>query len=271
MRPTKKVTLINRTQAAVNIFALTFAFCVNAAVKTTLVSKTDLAAINTDMVDSSVEVEATIKSVTPPREGTKAPYRFELSDATGSMTLVIWPDLYETIKSQSPLAAGDVVHVSAKVSMYRDSLQLQIHDATDVKVVTKAVVEKPASEPIPPAVTNSTPPAAPSAPATPSQPSAPGTTPVASITAAMVGKDVTILATITEVREPRSERAPYTVTLTQDTGRIALVYWSDMQPQLKDKIKTGNRVRVNGQVSDYRGALQLKIHTAADVAVVSGS
>jgi DNA/RNA endonuclease YhcR with UshA esterase domain len=255
-------------RTALNIFVLTLAFgalCAKAAVKTSLVSKTDLAAINTDMVDSPVEVEAAIKTITPPREGSKAPFRIELSDATGSMMLVIWPDIYETIKAQSPLSAGDVIHVSGKVTMYRDSLQLQIHEATDVKTVTKAVAEKAAPSPAPvPA-----PAAEPKPTAAPAQ-LADGTTPVASLTPAMVGKDVTVQAAITEVREPREgSKAPFIVTLTQDNGHVALVYWSDMQPQLKDKIKVGNRVRVKAQVSDYRGALQLKIRNAADVTVVT--
>jgi DNA/RNA endonuclease YhcR with UshA esterase domain len=275
IRLTKRVIFQTRTLTALNIFVLSFVLGIagaDAAVKTSEVNKTDLAAVNTDMVDSTVEVEATIKSITPPREGSRAPYRFELTDSTGSITLVIWSNLYETIKSQSPLSAGDVVHVSGKVSMYRDSLQLQIAEAGNVKVLKKGPADKPSAEPAPAAAPPPAPAAPAKAPATTEQPAAPGTTPVASITAALIGKDVTVLATISEVREPREgSRAPYMVTLTEDAGHIVLVYWSDMQPQLKDKIKVGNRVRINGQVSDYRGTLQLKIRSATDVTVVSGS
>jgi DNA/RNA endonuclease YhcR with UshA esterase domain len=267
---------MSRTRVALDIFVLSLAIGIPsapAAVKTTAINKTDLAAINTDLVNSPVEVEATIKSITPPHEGSRAPYRFELTDGTGTITLVIWTNLYETIKTQSPLSTGDVIHVNGTVTMYRDSLQLQIHDTGDLRVVTKAVTDVPASELKPSAPAAPAPAAEPkaAAPQSSTPPAAPSTTPLATITPDMVGKDVTVVATITEVHEPRSERAPYTVTLTQDDGHITLVYWSDMQPQLKDKIKAGIRVRINGQVSKYREMLQLKIHNAADVTVVTGS
>jgi len=259
-----------KTRTCVNIFVLTIGLGIipsptflrsDAAVKTSP-SKTELANINTDMIDSQVDVEASIKSITPPREGSKAPFRIELADTTGSITLVIWPDIYESLKTKSPLSTGDVIHVNGKVTMYRDSLQLQIREAADVKIVTKAATDEPASKPATP-----TPAAIPAAAPTPPAPA--GTTSLASITSAMVSQDVTVQATISEVREPRSERAPYTVTLSQENTRMPLVYWSDMHPQLKDKIKVGNQVRIQGQVSEYRGTLQIKIRNASDVTIVS--
>jgi len=242
-----------------------------AAVKTTPSSKTDLASINTDMIDSPVEVEATVKSVTPPREGSKAPYRVSLADSTGVITLVIWPDLYETLKTQSPLSTGDLIHVSAKVTMYRDNLQLQIHDASDLKIVTKATAENVTNAPTP----TPSPSAAKSeeksktAAASQPQPVAPGTTSLDSLTPAMLNQDVTVQAEITEVREPRSERAPYVVTLTQGSAHVPFVYWSDMQAQLKEKIKVGNQIRLKAQVAEYRGTLQLKIRSTSDLTVVT--
>ena len=242
-----------------------------AAVKATPSSKTDVASINTDMIDSPVEVEATVKTITSPREGSKAPYRFSIADSTGVITLVIWPDLYETLKTQSPISTGDVIHVSAKVTMYRDNLQLQIHDASDLKIVTKATAENVTNAATPTPSPAPTKPEEKSKAATVSQPqpTAPGTTSLESLTSAMLGQDVTVQAEITEVREPRSERAPYVITLTQGTAHVPFVYWSDMQPQLKEKIKAGNQIRLKAQVTEYRGTLQLKVRSASDVTVVT--
>lgn len=242
---------------------------VEAAVKTTPSNKTDLASITTDMVDSNVEVETTIKSITPPPEGSRAPVKIELTDATGTMTLVVWPDMYETLKAQSPLSTGDVIYLNAKVATYRDNLQLKIQAPTDVKIVRKAEPEKPAAEAAAP--TTPTPPIQPPTPALPPQPVASATTtPLAGITTAMIGKPVTVQATITEIREPREgSKAPYTVTLTQDNTHVPLVCWSDQYKSIKDKLKVGTRVRINGQVSEHRGTLQLKIRSAADVTTVT--
>ncbi len=242
-----------------NIFVLSlaaaglFASPSRGAVKTTPVSKTDLAAITPAMLDSNIEVEATVKSITPPPEGSRAPVRIELADDTGKITFVIWPELYETVKTQSPFATGDLIHLNARVTTYRDNLQLQIHDASDVRIVRKAAAEKPAAEPTP---------------AAPAAAAPPGTTPLAQITAAMIGKEVTVEASVAEVREPRSERAPYTVTLAQGDAHLPLVYWSETQKQLKTQPKVGNRVRVTAQVSEYRGTLQLRLSNAAGLAVL---
>jgi DNA/RNA endonuclease YhcR with UshA esterase domain len=157
-----------------------------AAVKTaptapaTPASKTDLGSINESLEDKAVEIEATVKSILPPREGSKAPVRINLSDATGSMTLVVWADIFDVIKSQSPIDVGSTVHATARVSKYKDNLQLKIKSATDIKSVTKPVATESHTE-------------APS-PAAPAEPaSAAGDlAPVANITTAMMNHDVTV-------------------------------------------------------------------------------
>lgn len=247
---------------AMALFAATPAQRTHAAVKTAPTSKTDLGSINNGLVDSTVEVEGTVKSISPPRDGSKAPVRIELNDGTGTMNLVIWPDVYDVIKAQSPMAPGTVVHASVKVSNYKEKLQLQVHAASDLRVVPKTE-----SEPAKPAAEASTPAAAPAE--TPATSPAAGATPVSAITTAMLNKDVTVQATITEIREPRSDKAPYIVTLAQDNARISLVFWSDLQTQIKDHLKVGNVIRVNAQVGEHRGTLQIKLRNAADLTLVS--
>ena len=240
-----------------------------AAVRTMPSNRVELGSINTDMVDSNVEVEATIKSITLPHEGSRAPVKIELADATGNLTLVVWPDMFENLKAQSPLSDGDVIYINAKVTTYRNDLQLQIHAPSDVRIVSKSEPEKPTAEAAAPAAPN--PPAA-TTPAPPSQPATPETTtPLADITTAMIGKTVTVQAIIAEIREPSSERAPYLVTLTQNNTQIPLVYWSDLQKRIKIQPKVGDRVRVNGQVSEYRGTLQIKLSTPSGLAILTGS
>jgi len=276
MRPQNRVNII--------VLVITFGFLIaprnsrlEAAVRTTPSNKIDLASINTDMVDSNVEVETTIKSITPPGEGSRAPVKIELADATGTLTLVVWPDMYETLRTQSPLSTGDVVTINAKVTTYRNDLQLQIYAPTDVKIVSKAVPEKPTSEAsapaaaTPPQTTTPVPPV-PVTPAAPPQPAtSETTTSLADITTAMIGKSVTVQATISEIREPHSERAPYIIALTQNSAQVSLVCWSDQYIQIKDKLKVGTRVRINGQVTEYRGTLQIKLGSAAGLAVLTGS
>jgi DNA/RNA endonuclease YhcR with UshA esterase domain len=242
--------MTTRLHTGTHIFVLAlglglFGAHLHAAVKTTSINKTDLGSINRGLVDSTVEVEATIKSITAPRAGSNAPVRIELTDATGAMNLVIWPDVYDVIKAQSPLAPGTIIHARAKVTNYKENLQLQVHTAADVKIAPKTEPE----------------------PSTP----APASTPVAAITSAMLDKDVTVQATITEIREPHSDKAPFIVTLAQDNARIPLVFWSDLQTQIKVQLKVGNVVRVKAQVTEHRGTLEIKLRNATDLTVVTAA
>jgi DNA/RNA endonuclease YhcR with UshA esterase domain len=96
-------------------------------------------------------------------------------------------------------------------------------------------------------------------------------TPIGSITKSMIDHEVTVQAVISNVREPGTARAPYLVSLTETGATLPLVYWSEMQPQLVTKVKVGNLVRVTATVSVYRDQLQLQLHSAASLTVVSGA
>ena len=80
------------------------------AVKTKPVSqKVDIKAIESLPVDSIVEVQATVKSISRPREGSKAPYKITIADETGSITLIVWQDAFEVLQSQFDLGTGDTI------------------------------------------------------------------------------------------------------------------------------------------------------------------
>jgi DNA/RNA endonuclease YhcR with UshA esterase domain len=96
----------------------------------------------------------------------------------------------------------------------------------------------------------------------------PAVIPIAKISSSMTNQEVNIEATISNIRTPASERAPYVVTLDQDGATIPLVFWSDFLPALASKVKTGNLIRARVKISDYRGRLQLRLPSAADLVVV---
>jgi len=96
-------------------------------------------------------------------------------------------------------------------------------------------------------------------------------TPVAAITKSMTNHDVTVEAMIASIRAPRSERAPYIVTLTESNASVPLVYWSDMQPQLAPKMKKGNVIRADVTISTYRDNIQLRIKNPDAITLVSAA
>lgn len=94
-------------------------------------------------------------------------------------------------------------------------------------------------------------------------------TSIVDISKSLTNHQVSVQAVISSISEPRSERAPYTVMLTESNAAIPLVYWSDLQPQLGPKVKVGNLIRANVTVSVYRDRLQLRIRNADAVQVIS--
>lgn len=93
-------------------------------------------------------------------------------------------------------------------------------------------------------------------------------TSLASITRSSSNQQVTVQAVVSSIREPSSDRAPYTVTLTEGGATLPLVYWSDIQPQVGPKMKVGNLVRAKVTVNIYRDRLQLRVRTADAVELI---
>jgi DNA/RNA endonuclease YhcR with UshA esterase domain len=98
----------------------------------------------------------------------------------------------------------------------------------------------------------------------------PTLTPLANVTNSMTNREITVQATIANVRAPSPGKTntPYIVTLTQEGATSSLVFWEDIQPPLT-KLKEGNLIRANVKVNEYRGRLQLRLEKAANLEVVS--
>lgn len=210
-------------------------------------AKTDINRIDHSMLDSVVEIQGTIKTISPPREGSKQPYKIKVADETGAITVIIWQNIFEVVKSQYNLAPGDAIRVRAPVSEFRNEVQLTLKNASDLGV-------RPQSGPPGGSATSGGGQAA--------------TTPLASINQSLVGQELTIQAAITDVREPSSEKAPFVVTLTQGEARVPMVFWKDLQERIADKIRVGNVVRAKVQVNQHRDTLQVKLLNAGDIEVV---
>ena len=222
-----------------------------AAVKTAPAPKTDLAAVDASLLDSSVEVEASVKSITKPREGSKAPVRIALADGTGSINLIIWPDVFAVVETQTSLAPGYLVHATVRVSKYRDEIQLTLRAAADIRVLSKPEAAKSSDDTTSPSASTKS------------------LTPLASVNDSLKDQDITIQATISDVRNPTSERAPFIVTLTDGNANIPLVFWTELHDQVKQHIRAGNTIRAKVTVGEHRGTLQVRLRNAQDIESVS--
>ncbi len=250
----------------------------SAAVKAVPVLTSDLASINASITGTMVEVKATIKTITPPREGSRQPFKVNLTDDKSAITLIIWRDLWEALNKQYSLATGDVVEVRALVTEYRNQVQLNLKDITDFQIPGKTPAAVSNAEPsvgrgsnVPPAASTST-----TKPGTNDDVNAPPTpaaqppaepTPLSAVNLAMKGQKILIQALVTEVHEPTSERAPYKVTLSDGTKSVTLVYWKDLQAAVSDRFRAGNTIRATVTVSEYRNNLQLLLGDGKSVEI----
>jgi OB-fold nucleic acid binding domain len=265
---------------------------VSAAVKAVPILNLDLASVNASITGTMVEVKATIKSITPPSEGSGAPFKLKLSDDKASITLIIWRDLWELLNKQYNPVVGDVIALRAVVIEYGGQIQLTLKGVADFEMLAKMPIagsnpEAPAAEnsggpPIAPAPTppsgvseTTNPPSAVAIPAPQPTPVNKNTTafpsppmPLSKVSLSIKGQEIVVQAAVTSVRDPSSESAPYIVTLSDGSANVKLVYWKNFQAEVGLKLRTGNTVRAKVTVGEYRGALELRLADAKSVEVI---
>jgi len=217
--------------------------------------------VTRDKLDSMVEISGTVERFSASRSE-RAPNSFYLKDASGSIRVCIWPDVFEQVASKDALKNGAQVTVSGRVNEFRGNIEVHVRNATDVKIGGATPVAPAAT----PAATPAAVAASASAPATAAAPAA-GITPAGSVTSAMVDKVITIRGTVKSTRKPWNERAPYIIKVADSSGAIDVVFWSDLADKLSEgqKVKEGDAVEVTGRVNDFRGTMQLKLEDPANL------
>jgi DNA/RNA endonuclease YhcR with UshA esterase domain len=266
-------TLIKSISLACSILFALNTVCIGAVKVVT--PKVDIGKIDDALVDQVVVVQGAIKTITKPSEGSRAPYKVNVADETGSINLVVWPDMWDALNAQHELAAGDTVRLTAIVSRYRDELQLKIATANDVEELGKAgtVPQGTVSTSAPPVIVSTAAPPVNVSTTTPpiisTVPARASTMPLSAITESLRESNITVQAAITNIREPTSERAPYVVTLSQGDATMPLVYWTNMLAAVERKMRVGNTIRANVTVGEYRDKTQLRLRDPQTVEVVS--
>ncbi len=126
-----------------------------------------------ETVGSMAVVEGTIVKTTPFSAGVK----FTLDDGSGTVTLLLWQELYASLAARDALVEGTIVRVQGEVAEYRGELEIVPLLPTDVEVIgtvqvamiTPTIPSEAAAEvtaaptPVPtvPSIASSTPPPTP--------------------------------------------------------------------------------------------------------------
>jgi DNA/RNA endonuclease YhcR with UshA esterase domain len=225
--------------------------------------------VTQDKVGQTVEIKGTVKSFQASR-GERSPNSFKLDDGAGSIRVAIWPNVFDQIAQKQAITEGATVRVKGKVSEFRGNLEIHVDSPADLTVEGAGAApavsasSAPAASAAKPAATPAA--AAPAAVA-PAASTAGAVTPIAQITNDKLNQRFTIEGTVASARAPSSDRAPYILKVKDATGSIDVVFWKDLADKLSDaqKVNEGDAVRVSGKLGEFRGSLQLKPESPADI------
>jgi len=188
--------------------------------------------IGLDRLYEKVTVRGMVRAVREPYTGLMI---LEVRDATGAIDVTIPADLVRLTGTPPAVRPGDYVQIRGAVSLYEDSLQLTLDDAGSLVLLDEAVPIAQARD-------------------------------IGEITAEDVGQMVGIGGRIVEVR-PFSAGVKYTIE--DDSGRITLLLWQDMDRAIvgRESLIVGSEIAAQGIVSEYQGELEIVPELALDVQI----
>jgi DNA/RNA endonuclease YhcR with UshA esterase domain len=197
-----------------------------------VVRERQLGELNAASIGQVVGVEGVLKSLRTFSAGVRG----TLDDGTGTVTLLLWQDLYESLPDPESLAPGAMLRVEGEVNDYRGELEVVPQVPADVTVVGQ--IELPSQE-----------------------------LAIGQITTGDLGQTVQVTGRITEVL-PFSAGMKYAVD--DGTGTILLLLWQDLYDRLEDPaaLAVGVELTLRGQVAEYQGELEIVPQVPAGVEII---
>ncbi len=176
----------------------------------------------------------TVRGIVRQAEPFSAGYRLLLEDNSGSVTVLLWQDLYRALPDPSSLQADAELEVTGEVSLYRNILEVVPVSPRDVVLVTAARSAR--------------------------------VLPIGALADQPLGARVTVEGTVTGAE---SFQNGFRLTLDDGTGQVVLLLWLRVYDELPDPsgLRVGARVRATGKLEEYQGQRQVVPALGADMAV----
>jgi RecJ-like exonuclease len=215
-------------------------------------SVTTINQITAGSIDSTVTIEGQITNMYGP-SSPQAPYSFYVTDGTETIRIVIWQNIYKNIPNPSQFTVGSRIRVTGKVRQYRNNLEIHLENPAGIRLATEvAATPAPVTEP------------------EKLSPEKEELTPLKNIDRSKLGKVVQVRGKVINFRASWAERAPNTLTISDGTESLPVVYWKDLEEQLKpeQRPKVGEVVELKATVDEYRNELQLKLFDAKHLRII---
>jgi len=205
------------------------------------VSRIQLADITSAQKGDTVSVIGTLKKVSLPKPGSKAPYALTLEEDGVELEVIFWDEVFQGLEKKLP-TLGKTISARGRVDVYKDTIQLKVWEATDLRVVEESVVPALLTER--------------------------SVSQIADITAEKKGEVFTISGTL---GEPKSIRGGVIYPITDDSGEMVVLFWDkQVSGEERDALESGVRLRVTAPLVVYKGVLELIPENAGAFLVEAG-
>jgi len=181
----------------------------------------------------------TVRGTTERARPFSAGYRLVLNDGTGSVTVVLWQDIYQALPDPSSLKEGAEVEVTGEVTLYRGELEIIPSRPRDVVVHAGA----------------------PTAPSVRSLP-------IGALESEPLGSLVTVEGAIVAAD---SFREGFRLTLNDGTGEVILLLWLSVYDEIAgaQDLREGTRVQATGALEEYEGQREVVPSRGDDVRITA--
>ncbi|MFC2036682.1 OB-fold nucleic acid binding domain-containing protein [Chloroflexota bacterium] len=198
--------------------------------------KVSVSDVGADLLYKKVTVQGVIRNDRVPYEGLRL---LTLRDATGEIDVALFPGTIAHAGDVPDLSMGQSVQVTGAVDLYKGQPQISVGRAGDLEKLDEDITV-----------------------ASPCR--------VGDLSARDVGSLAAVEGTIVEVT-PFS--AGLKCTLDDGSGLVTLLLWQDLYAVLPDPgaLAAGAIVRVQGDLSEYRGELEVIPQIPSDVTVLASS
>ncbi len=229
--------------------------------------------LSADDLGQMVQIDGQIAEVIPFSAGMK----YTLDDGTGTITLLLWQKVHEGLQDPAALTMTAWLSVRGEVAEHQGNLELIPQFPADIKVTTAAelvtvtptLALQPTSQPTPQPTSQPTPqPTNQPTPQPTSQPTPPPVPqPIANITAGDAGRMSLVQGRIVGI-DYFSAGVKY--SLDDGTGRIILLVWQNVLEEIANRhdLFPGSQVRVEGEIEEYQGELEIVPRRGSDVVVL---
>jgi DNA/RNA endonuclease YhcR with UshA esterase domain len=181
-----------------------------------------------------VTVQGTVRQAEPFSAG----YRMTLDDGTGSVTVLLWNDLYRALPDPSSLRTDAQLEVTGEVAIYRNTLEIIPVRPRDVVLLTGPPSARALS--------------------------------IGALADQPLGATVTVEGTVIAAE---SFQNGFRLTLDDGTGQVVLLLWLSAYDRLADpaRLQTGVRVRATGELDEYRGQREVVPARGSDVIITQAA